>query len=429
MVSFEDARQLILDNVVPLAAEQVGLAESLGRVLAADVTAPWDMPVCDNSAMDGYAVRSIDCRQPVELRLVGYVRAGGAAPHAIEAGCAVKVMTGAQVPLGCDAVVPLEEAEEVGGEAVPATSGEAARLGSKVRIEKRVKPRQHLRFAGEDVKRGAIAMHSGTVIRPAEVSMLASLGKLSVPVYRKPRVGILSTGDELIEPGETPTPGKVVNSNSLALAAAVIEAGAVPLLLGMARDDRKSHLAKMREGLEADVFITSAGVSAGQHDLVREVLEELGVRQIFWRVRISPGGPMAFAVRERRPVFSLPGNPVAALITFEEFVRPALLKMMGHTQVVKPSITVVLQDEVRKKAGKVNFLRVALKLVKGRYLAYSAGNQHTGMLGTSLKANAVAALPSERTSFKPGDEIQVHLLSGEEMPVEEAVVPPPTITA
>jgi len=138
---------------------------------------------------------------------------------------------------------------------------------------------------------------------------------------------------------------------------------------------------------------------------------------------------MAFAVRERRPVFSLPGNPVAALITFEEFVRPALLKMLGHTQLVKPSITAVLQDEVRKKAGKVNFLRVALKLVNGRYLAYSAGNQHTGMLGTSLKSNALAALPSERTSFKPGDEIQVHLLSGEEMPVEETVVSPPPITA
>jgi molybdopterin molybdotransferase len=405
MVTFEDARKLILDHIVTLAGEQVDIPESLGRVLAQDVTAPWDLPVCDNSAMDGYAVRSPDCRQAADLRLVGYVPAGGLAPAPIEPGCAVKVMTGAPVPFGCDAVVPLEETEEMDG--------------GRVRIRGPVKPRQHLRFAGEDVKRGQIVMRCGMLIRPPEISMLASVGKLSVTVYRKPRVAILSTGDELIEPGELPTPGKVVDSNSLSLAAAVTEAGAVPLPLGTARDDRASHRAKISDGLRADALITSAGVSAGQHDLVRDTLQELGVQQLFWRVAISPGGPMAFGIREGRPVFSLPGNPVAALITFEEFVRPALLKMLGHAQVVKPFITAVLQDEARKKPGKINLLRVVVKLVNGRYLAYSAGNQHTGILSTTLKANGLAHLPADRTSFSPGDEIRVRLLSGAEMLADE----------
>jgi molybdopterin molybdotransferase len=418
MVSFEDARQLILDHIHPLAGEPVDIAESPGRVLAQDVAAPWEMPICDNSAMDGYAVRALDCQPEAELRLVGYVPAGGLAPDAVAPGCAIKVMTGAPVPPGCDAIVPLEEAAELNlnpDKAALKMTSATATAEFKVRIKGRVKAGQHLRFAGEDVRRGEIVMRCGTLIRPPEISMLASAGKLSVMVYRRPQVAILSTGDELIVPGECPTPGKVVDSNSLALAAAVREAGAVPLPLGAARDDEASHRAKISEGLQANALITSAGVSAGQHDLVRDTLLELGVRQLFWRVAISPGGPMAFGTRAGRPVFSLPGNPVAALITFEEFVRPALLKMMGHTRVLKPFITAILQDEVRKKAGKINFLRVALKLVNGRYLAYSAGNQHTGMLTTSLKANALAHLPADRTSFSPGDEVQVHLLSGAEM--------------
>jgi molybdopterin molybdotransferase len=412
MVTFEDARQLILDHVAALAGEQVEIAQSLGRVLAQDVSAPWDMPLCDNSAMDGYAARAVDCQPAADLRLVGYVPAGGLAPAPLAPGCAVKVMTGAPVPLGCDAVVPLEEAEEV-------CAGPKG-AGVKVRIKGAVKPGQHLRFAGEDAKRGQVVMRSGTLIRPPEISMLASAGKLGVPVYRQPRVAILSTGDELIQPGEAPTPGKVVDSNSLSLTAAVTEAGAVPLLLGTARDDPASLQAKISEGLRADVLITSAGVSAGQHDLVRDTLQELGVQQLFWRVAISPGGPMAFGIGAGRPVFSLPGNPVAVLITFEEFVRPALLKMMGHTRVLKPLISAVLQDKVRKKAGKINFLRVVVKLVDGKYLAYSAGNQHTGMLTTSLKANALAPLPADRTSFSPGEEISVRLLSGAEMLADES---------
>ena len=396
MVAFEHARQLILEHITPLGSEPVKLLDALGRVLAEDVLAPWDMPLCNNTAMDGYAVRTADCQQAAELRITGYVPAGEVPSAPVEPGCAVKVMTGAPVPGGCDAIVPLEEAEE---------------SGDHVRITHRVAAGQHLRRQGEDIRCGETIIRSGTVIRPAEISVLASLGKLSVIVYRQARVAILSTGDELIEPGETPVPGKVVDCNSLSLAASVRQAGAMPEMLGMARDNPASHRAAISKGLQADALITSAGVSAGNLDLVRNVLEELGVSQVFWKVRMSPGGPMAFGVKDGTPVFSLPGNPVAALITFEEFVRPALLKLMGHTQVLKPLVSAVLQDEICKKPGKTNVVRLAVKLVNGKYLAYKAGNQNTGILSTTLKANALVALPENRTSFSPGEEIAVHMLS------------------
>jgi molybdopterin molybdotransferase len=398
MPSFEDARSMILDSVVPLGVERVALLEALGRVLAEDVTAPWNMPICDNSAMDGYAVRAADCvSMPVTLRITGYIPAGGEVPGPVEAGCAMRIMTGAPIPPGCDAVVPVEE-----------TDGDE----DTVTMAARVAPRQHIRFAGEDIGYGEMALPSGTLIRPAEISILASFGKVCVPVYRRTRVAILSTGDELIELGAPLAPGKIINSNALSLAAAVMEIGAQPLLIGIARDNRASHLEKMREGLKADVLITSAGVSAGDRDLVREVLGELGVRQLFWRVDVRPGGPLAFGLFEGKPVFSLPGNPVSTMVTFEEFARPALLKMMGHKRVVKPLIKAVLRDEVRKKPGKVHFLRVRLTCADGRYQAYSSGDQNTGILKTMLLADALAILPADRVSFAPGDEVDVHILGG-----------------
>jgi molybdopterin molybdotransferase len=405
MPSFEDARSMILDSVAPLGVERVALLEALGRVLAEDMTAPWNMPFCDNSAMDGYAVRAADCASmPVTLRITGYIPAGGEVPGHLEAGCAMRIMTGAPIPPGCDAVVPVEE-----------TDGDA----DTVTIAALVAPRQHIRFVGEDISCGEMALPAGTLIRPPEISMLASFGKVCVPVYCRARVAILSTGDELVELGAPFTPGKIINSNALSLAAAVMEIGAQPLIIGIARDNRTSHLEKMREGLKADVLITSAGVSAGDRDLVREVLGELGVRQVFWRVDVRPGGPLAFGIFEGKPVFSLPGNPVSTMVTFEEFARPALLKMMGHKRVLKPLIKAVLRNEVRKKPGKVHFLRVRLTCVDGRYQACSSGDQNTGILKTMLLADALAILPADRVSFAPGDEVDVHILAGNTAMQEE----------
>ena len=395
MVSFEEARTIILDSVQPVGTERIHLLEAAGRVLAEDIAAPWDMPLWDNSAMDGYAVRSQDCMAtPCRLRVTGFLPAGAKADGiTVEAGCAVRIMTGAPTPAGCDAVVPVEETDDGKQE---------------VNLLEPVKKRQHIRFRAEDVASGVIFVRSGTRIRPPEINMLAGFGMALVPVYLRPTVAILSTGDELVELGRTPGPGEIVNSNTLSLAAAVQEADCIPRIIGIARDNRESHLEKLREGLKADVLITSAGVSAGDCDLVRDILEELGAKQMFWKVGIKPGGPTAYAMYESTPVFSLPGNPVSTMITFEEFVRPALLRMQGHQRVLRPLFKAVLREALKKKPGKVQIVRLRLEKEGGRWYATSAGNQQTAILKTMVDAQAIAVLPAESSGSAAGDEVDVH---------------------
>ncbi len=395
MPTYSEARKTILDHVTPLGVELVKLPAAGGRILAEALVAPWDMPLWDNSAMDGFALRAEDCQGDERLRLAGYLPAGETPTTAVTAGTAVKIMTGAPIPAGANAVVPIEEAEEEDGWVV---------------VPKPVPPRQHIRFRGEDVKAGTEIIPAGTLLRPAAISMLASCGQLLVPLFRLPRVAILATGDELLEVGEPLAPGKIINSNSMALAAAVRETGAEPIILGIARDNRESHLAMMAEGLKADLFITSAGVSSGDRDLVRSVLTELGVTPVFWKIDIKPGRPTAFGTKDGKAVFSLPGNPVSSLVTFEEFVRPALLKMMGHRKLFRPSIKAVLQEEVKKKPGRLHLLRVMVTAENGGYRAQLAGDQNTGILKTMLLANGLALLLADQSLFRAGTEVEVHLL-------------------
>lgn len=395
MVSFEEARNIILGNVQPVGTERIHLLEATGRVLAEDMAAPWDLPLWNNSAMDGYAVRWQDCMTtPCRLRVTDNLPAGSKIDGiSIEAGCAVRIMTGAPTPAGGDAVVPVEETDDG---------------RTEVTLLEPVKKGQHIRFRAEDVASGVIFVRSGTRIRPPEVNMLAGFGMALVPVYRRPTVAILSTGDELVELGRTPGPGEIVNSNTLSLAAAVVEAGCIPRIIGIARDNRESHLEKLREGLKADVLITSAGVSAGDCDLVRDILEELGAKQMFWKVGIKPGGPTAFSTYGSTPVFSLPGNPVSTMITFEEFVRPALLRMQGHQRVLRPLFKAVLRESLNKKPGKVQIVRLRLEREGGRWYATSAGNQQTAILKTMVDAQAVAVLPAESSGSAAGDAVDVH---------------------
>jgi molybdopterin molybdotransferase len=394
MVSFEEARTTIHEAVQPAGTECVSLLDAVGRILAEDLTAPWDLPLWDNSAMDGYAVRAEDAAQSARLRVTGFLPAGARAEGIrIDPGCAVRIMTGAPVPEGSDAVVPVEETDD----------GQ-----QEVTLNEAVKKGQHIRFRGEDVRQGSVFVKAGSVIRPPEVNMLASFGKALVTVYRRPTVAILSTGDELVELGVSPGPGEIINSNTLSLAAAVKETGCIPRIIGIARDNRENHQEKLTEGLKADALITSAGVSAGDCDLVRDVLEELGARQLFWKVGIKPGGPTAFALHGTIPVFSLPGNPVSTMITFEEFVRPALLKMQGHQHVFRPFFKATLREPLKKKAGKVQIVRVRLEKENGNWYAVSAGNQQTAILKTMLDAQAIAVLPAESTDFAAGDVVNVH---------------------
>jgi molybdopterin molybdotransferase len=396
MPSFDEARQLILDHVPQMGTERTYLLDAAGRVLAQDITAPWNMPRWTNSAMDGYAVRSSDCQGSTLLEVVGFLPAGGTADMELQPGTAIKIMTGAPLPAGADAIVPVEETEET----------EAG-----VKIAGQVKKGAHVRLQAEDVKAGECIIPSGTVLRPAEIGMLASFGKVFVSVYRRVRVAILSTGDELAELGESLTEEKIINSNTLALAAALKEIDAEPTILGIARDNREDHTEKMLEGLKADVLITSAGVSTGDRDFVRAVLEELGAEFLFNKVDIKPGRPTTFGRIGNKPIFCLPGNPVSTMVTFEELVRPALLKMMGHERVIKPLIEATLLTDLNKKRlGVLNFQRVGIEVRDGKYLARCSGDQNTGILKTMVKADALALLPETRDHFKTGDKVNVHLL-------------------
>ncbi|QWV99479.1 molybdopterin molybdotransferase MoeA [Geomonas nitrogeniifigens] len=395
MTNYEQARRMVIDKVAPAGVERVLLLDAAGRVLAEDYVAPKDMPRWDNSAMDGFAVRSADCAPGTVLKVTDYIPAGVSSDDVVTPGCAARIMTGAPIPPGADAVVPIEETENT---------------AETVKLLQQVKKHDHIRFQGEDVRGGEAIMPRGTVIGAPQVSLMASFSTVLVPVYRKVRVAILSTGDELVEVGTEPKESQIVNSNTLALATAIKLCGAEPVILGIARDDRESHRALLSEGLKADVLVTSAGVSAGDRDLVREVLAELGVVEQFWKPGIKPGGPTAFGMKGNVPVFSLPGNPVSTMITFEEFARPAILRMMGHEKVFRRTVSGILKEGARKKAGKVNFLRVHVAIEGGRFVASTSGDQNTGILKTMLLCNALAILPAEATEFAAGAEVDLHLL-------------------
>jgi len=345
--------------------------------------------------MDGYAVRAEDCTStPCCLRVTGFLPAGAKADGLnVDPGCAVRIMTGAPVPSCCDTIVPIEDTDNGARE---------------VMLLQPVKKGRHVRFQGEDVGAGMTFARSGTIIRAPEINLLATFGMALVPVYRRPVVAIITTGDELVELGKTPAPGEIINSNMLSVAAAVKEAGGIPRIIGIARDNPESHRKLLSEGLKADVLITSAGVSAGDHDFVRDVLEELGTRQVFWKVAMKPGAPTAFAMHGSTPVFCLPGNPASTLITFEEFARPALLRMQGYRMVQRPLFKAVLRDEIRKKPGKVQIVRVCLKREEGRWYASLGGKRESTLGETLAGATALAVLPAEAIRFASGDEVEVH---------------------
>jgi len=350
--------------------------------------------------MDGYAVRHSDVAgarrdHPAGLEVLEVLPAGQTPRHRLEPGTAIKIMTGAPLPEGADTVVQIEHTD--GGD-TQVQIYRAPRLGS------------NLRRRGEDIRAGECVLASQTFLRPAELGVLASLGKAQVLVYQRPRVAILATGDEIIDPGEPDTRGKIINSNSYTLAGQVSEAGGSPLLLGVAPDDREVISQRLASGLRADVLITSGGVSVGSFDYVRECLETFGFQARFWTVAVRPGSPATFGMVGHVPVFSLPGNPVASMVTFELFVRPALLHMTGHHELFRQRLEAVLQDEVEKRRGVRALLRGVLRQDGKRATVTTTGPQGSGILRSMSLANCLIDIPEETERVQPGDTVQVMCL-------------------
>ena len=396
------ALALILAETEVLPPETVDVRAALGRVLAEPVASSRRLPPADNSAMDGYAVRRADLAaagpaRPVELRVAFEVAAGGASPPRLGPGEAARILTGAPVPEGADAVVRQED---------------VTRQGERVRIALQPKPRENVRDAGEDVEVGDLVLEPGRAIGPAEAGMLASLGRSVVAVHQRPRVAILSGGDELVEPDGDVAGGRIVSSNSYTLAAQCREVGAEPVYLGIARDTPEDLLRRFRAGLRADLIVSSAGVSVGDRDHVRDVLERLGCELRFWGVRIKPGYPLAFGRlgASGALVFGLPGNPVSAMVTFEEFVRPALRKMTGHRALHRPLVRARLAERLSKKPGRMHFVRVVLERKGDEIWATSAGNQSSGALSSMVRGQGLLVFPAEASELAAGESAPVQVI-------------------
>lgn len=401
-ISAEEARAIVLEAARALPAETVLAGDALGRVLAEAVHSSRTLPPADVSAMDGWALRAEDvagatAQQPARLRVGFEVAAGASSPPVLSAGIAARIFTGAPVPPGADTVVRQEDTERAGDDVLVRV---AAPRGTDIRE------------AGEDVRAGELVLPAGARIGPAEIGMLASLGRTVVAVHRRPRVAILSGGDELVEPDGDVAGGRIVASNSWSLAALCREVGADPVYVGIARDTPQALEERLRGALFADVIVSSAGVSVGDHDHVRPVLEKLGGEIVFWGVQIKPGFPFVLArFGERGPlVFGLPGNPVSAMVTFEELVRPALRKMQGHRALFRPVLRARLGHALRKGDRRTHFVRVVVERDGEEWVARTTGSQSSGVLRSMTLANALLVFPSGATELAAGERVDVQVL-------------------
>jgi molybdopterin molybdotransferase len=400
MISVEEAMNRILARIQVLGLEKVDIIGSLERVIGEDILAPRNIPPLDNSAMDGYAVRAVDIKgasqeNPISLKVIEELPAGALPQMSVTKGEAVRIMTGAPIPKGADTVVMVEDTEKA---------------GEGVRVFQGVPPGENIRRAGEDAKKDDRVISKGSVIRAAAVGMLASVGRAFVSVHQRPVVAILCTGDELVDVDGGIADHKIVSSNSYTLSAQVMECGALPLQLGIAKDDPAEIEEKLREGLRTDVILSSAGVSVGDYDLVKDILRGIGFQMDFWGVAMRPGQPLAFGTIGGKPTFGLPGNPVSSMVSFEQFVRPSLLKMMGHKNLFRPLVEAVLKEEISKKPGRRHFMRAKLSLENDRYVVTTTGPQGSGILNSMVEANSLVIVPEEVTEIKAGEKVRVQIL-------------------
>jgi len=398
-LSVAAAQQCVLESVVVFGAEPVKLEQSLGRVLAEEVRANRDQPPYDISAMDGYALRSADLAViPATLEIIEDIKAGDMPSKTLAPGQCARIMTGAPMPLGADAVIRVEDTN--------------ALADNRVQINQAVKPGNDIRRLGENMRNGEVVLAPGTAITPGVIGVLATVKCAQVQVYRRPRVAILSTGNELEGLDEPIDLNKIPNSNSYALMAQVQALGIEPVLLGIARDDPEELARYLKRGLEYDVLLVSGGTSVGVHDYVRPTIEALGAQMLFWRVAMKPGHPVAFGKAGEKIIFGLPGNPVSSMVCFEEFVVPALRRMMGHARTHRRTIEARLTHNVKHQPGRTEFIRVLLAQEPGGYTATSTGAQGSGMLLSMARADGLAVVPGDSAGLAAGSAVTVQLLDG-----------------
>lgn len=398
-LSLEAAQQCILKHTTTLGAEPVKLEKSLGRVLAEQVNANRDHPPCDVSAMDGYAVRASDLAEiPATLTVIEDIQAGAMPTMAVLSGQCARIMTGAPIPKGADTVIRVEDTQ--------------ALSAGMVQMNQPAVPGTDIRRRGENLRSGEMVLNAGTEITPGVLGILAMVKRAEVSVQRRPRVAILSSGDELEGLDEPFDPQKIPDANSYTLMAQIQALGIEPALLGIARDDPLELSQYLMRGLEFDVLLVSGGTSVGVYDFVRPTIEALGIQMHFWRVAIRPGHPIAFGTTPSTQVFCLPGNPVSSMVCFEQFVVPALRSMMGHRRVYRRTIPARLAHDVKHRPGRTELIRVVLNRDQHGYLAEATGSQGSGVLQSMARADGLLIVPSESNGLAAGEEVTVQLLEG-----------------
>ena len=408
LLNVDAALEQILSQIAPLSTETVEITAALNRVLAHDIRAEENLPPFANSSMDGFALLAADLKNvttetPAHLRVVADIPAGVAPTRMIGSGEAARIMTGAPMPEGADAVVPVEDTD------IAWQASEDTTLPEQVQVFRKVNRGDYVRPAGESLQIGQTVLNSGTVLRPQDIGILASLGHMNIEVVRQPRIAIVSTGDELVNVDQPLTPGKIRDANSHTIAGLVTDLGGIPMRLPIARDTLQAVRDLFNAALEKkpDLIISSAGVSVGTYDVVRTVLDELG--QVgFWRVNVRPGKPLAFGNLQHVPFFGLPGNPVSAMVTFDIFVRPALLTMQGRPHDTQTVMAIV--DEDLNSDGRRSYLRVKLERINGKLMARTTGTQSSGALMSMVLADGLLIIPEDMTFVKAGTELPVRVL-------------------
>ena len=399
MFTVAEARERVLAAVGPLETEERNVGDALGYVVSDTLVAPHPLPRFDNSAMDGYALRSEDVvdasdAAPVTLRIAGEVRAGDPGDVTVASGTAARIMTGAPVPPGANAVVPVELTDESSGEVV---------------VKAPVTTAQHVRPAGDDLAAGAVLVSAGMELGPGELALLSTMGFSPLKVHRRPRVAVVVTGDELVAPEDDPGPGQIRDSNSIALRALVAEAGAEPIAFPPVPDDLAATMdALSKAGEVADLVVSSGGVAVGRYDFVKDVVAELG-RIDLWRVAMQPGRPVVLGAIGPTPFLGLPGNPVSIHVGFEQFVRPAIRKLRGCESLLRPTLLATLTETVTKTPGRLHFVRVRLAAGNGGWRATPTGPQGSHIQSSLIGCHGVARFGVEDTVLEEGTEVTVEV--------------------